>query len=336
MNFRNSILILGLILPYCLLSNEKLLIITHNYSQPAFIDLQYRSFKKFLIDDFEYVVFNDATDHNIARTIDSMCISIGIQCYKVPQKNRTRANLKLDLNRGIFWAAARHAEAIHYSMDIVAFKHPGLVMMIDSDMLLIKQFSVATFMQDYDIAGLRQVRDEKIRYLWAGLMFFRMDKLPHKNSMQFKNGLIDGTYVDSGGFLHYYFQENPQLKILCFDQEYRHFIDENWSNYIFPSHFNGNNFQTWPQYLQCKNCKSTKKTCPHNTRILKELNFDATIIQAIRAKKFPPKVEFILKDTFLHYQDGSNYANQSPKFIKQKKELLFNFMTDILNCHDKK
>ena len=326
-----SLLILQSTIP----SEAKLLIITHNYNQPTFIDLQYRTFKKFLIDEFEYVVFNDAIDANLACQIDTACNLLGIRCYRVPQKNRTPTNLKLDLNRGVFWAAARHAEAIRYSMETLAFNHPGLVMMIDSDMFLIKPFNVDKFIKDNDIAGLQQVRDGKISYLWGGLMFFRMDKLPNKESMNFKNGLIDGTYVDSCGFLHYYFQANPQIKILYFDQGYRHFIDENLRSFISPAHYSGNNFKAWPKYLQCKNCKTTGRQCFHNEEVLKELNFDETIIQYISSKKMPPKIEFVLKDTFLHYQDGSNYAGQSKQFIQHKKELLFNFINDILNRNSK-
>ena len=217
-------------------------------------------------------------------------------------------------------------------METLAFNHPGLVMMIDSDMFLIKPFNADSFIKDNDIAGLRQVRDEKISYVWAGLIFFRMDKLPNKESMNFKNGLIDKTYVDSCGFLHYYFLANPQIKIHYFDQDYRHFIDGNLRNFIIPSHNNGNNFRSWPKYLQCNNCKTTGSRCLHNEEILKELNFDETIIQYISSKKFPPNNEFVLNDTFLHYQDGSNYSGKSTQFIEHKKELLFNnFMTNIFN-----
>ena len=77
-------------------------------------------------------------------------------------------------------------------------------------------------------------------------------------------------------------------------------------------------------------------SCFHNEEILKELNFDETIIQYVFSKKIPPKIEFVLKDTFLHYQDGSNYSGKSKQFIQHKKELFFNFMNDILNRDLKK
>ncbi len=317
-------------------SEAKLLIITHNNNQPTFIELQYRSFKKFLTDDYEYVVFNDATDAALNCQIHETCDRLSIQCFDIPQENRTPTNLKLDLERGIFWAASRHAEAIRYSMDTIGFNHPGLVMMIDSDMFLIKSFNAEDFIKGHDIAGLNQVRNETVHYIWAGLIFFRMDKLPNKQSMNFKNGLIDNIYVDSCGFLHYYLQENPLIKILYFDPCYRHFVDQDLRNFILPSHYNGNDFTKWSKYLQCKKCKKNNTWCSHNEAILKELNFDKTIIQYVSSKKFPPKIEFVLKDVFLHYQDGSNYSGMSPQFIQHKKELFLNFMNDILNRDLKK
>ena len=290
-------LIHSLILQSTLASEAKLLIVTHNYNQPTFIELQYRTFKKFLTDDFEYVVFNDATDATLFSQIHETCDTLGIQCFNIPQENRTSTSLKLDLNKGQFWAAARHAEAIRYSMDTLAFNHPGLVMMIDSDMFLIKPFNAQSFIKDYDIAGLQQVRNENINYIWAGLIFFRMDKLPNKQSMNFKNGLINKTYVDSCGFLYYYFKENPRINIRYFEQPYRHFVDQNLRSFILPSHYNGNDFATWSKYLQCTCCKKNNAQCFHNDTILEELTFDETIIHYVSSKNFPPKIEFVLKST---------------------------------------
>lgn len=292
--------------------------------------MQYQTFKKFLIDDFQYVVFNDAIDPQIADQITSTCNALGITCYRVQQEHRTLPNVKIDLKNGIFWAAARHGQAIQYSMDLLAFNHPGLVMMIDSDMFLIKSFDAHNFMKDNEIAGLRQVRNGTISYLWGGLIFFRMDKLANKESMNFSNGLIDRTYVDSCGFLHYYFQANPHVKILYFDQNFRHFLDANMRSYIIPTNYNGNNFKSWLKYLRCKQCQKNKRTCPHSDAILKEFNFDESIIEYVVSKKMPPKIEFVLKDTFLHYQDGTNYENAPLKFVEHKKELLFSFMNNIL------
>ena len=45
----------------------------HNYNRPDFINIQQATFKKFLKDDYEYVVFNDATDQNLAQQYSDPC-----------------------------------------------------------------------------------------------------------------------------------------------------------------------------------------------------------------------------------------------------------------------
>lgn len=44
------------------ISAEKVLIITTVYNRPDFIELQAKTFEKFLKDDYRFVVFNDARD----------------------------------------------------------------------------------------------------------------------------------------------------------------------------------------------------------------------------------------------------------------------------------
>lgn len=52
---------------------DKVLIITHVHSRPDFIELHDKTFKAFLKDDFEYIVFNDAPNTNMSKQIEQMC-----------------------------------------------------------------------------------------------------------------------------------------------------------------------------------------------------------------------------------------------------------------------
>ena len=45
-----------------LTTQTKVLIFTYSYNKPEFIELQYKTFKKFLLDDHELIVFNDAIE----------------------------------------------------------------------------------------------------------------------------------------------------------------------------------------------------------------------------------------------------------------------------------
>ena len=65
---------------------SKVLIITHSYNRPDFIELQQKTFAKFLKDEYEFVVFNDAESNpDMFKKIEDTCKRCGIRCIKIPQ-----------------------------------------------------------------------------------------------------------------------------------------------------------------------------------------------------------------------------------------------------------
>lgn len=66
------------------IAKQKILIITHNFNRPDFIEIQHATFKKFLQDDYEYVVFNDATDSTLVQQINNICNKLQIEWIRVP------------------------------------------------------------------------------------------------------------------------------------------------------------------------------------------------------------------------------------------------------------
>ncbi len=306
---------------------SKILIITHNYNSPDFVEIQFESFKKFLKDAYEYVVFNDASDKKLADMIDQKCNKLGIKCIRIPQENRTSPNTPIDILTYRFWAGLRHAEAISYSLNILGFNYPGIVMMIDSDMFLIKNFCVSKYLENYDIAGLLQIKEDRVHFLWAGLLMFNMNKLPDKETMQFKGGIIEDVLCDTGGSLHYYLKKHPELKIRNFEQQYRLFLDENFGLYAI-------NNVTSPSinpvfHPKCNKCQLSHATCTHTADILKEFGINQIIINNILEKEFIPKSEFVMQDTFLHYQSVSNWDNKDQVFLNEKMRQLKNFLQKI-------
>lgn len=325
--FLYKLLLCVLIVATCTCT-AKILIITHNYNRPDFIKIQYHTFKKFLLDEYEYVVFNDATDHALETQINNVCSHLNIRCIRIPQENRTQPNTAIDMSKYVFWAGLRHAEAILYSLETIGFDHPGVVMMIDSDMFLAKKFSVEDYMAGYDIAGLSQTRGYA-HFLWAGLIFFRMDTLPNKHSMQFKGGVAGDIPYDTGGSLHYYFQENPSVRIRYFDQDFRLFIGKYFNVYGIHNTLL-TKFEDPFFYPQCKSCKNAHVQCTHAGAVLEELGIDPKIVSLVEAHNFIPEVELVLKDTFIHYQAVSNYRNESKKFHNKKTKKLNKFIKKIL------
>ena len=126
----------------------KILIITHAYNRPDFIELQCLTFQKFLLDEYEFVVFNDAPPGFIHNWIKQECQSLGVCCFTIPQE------LHVDpLN-----ISERHCVAIKYSLDFVGYRHDGIVAFFDSDLFLIRPLSIEDLMSDVDIvSAYRQI-----------------------------------------------------------------------------------------------------------------------------------------------------------------------------------
>lgn len=299
---------------YNYISSSEVLIITHNVNRPDFIELQHKTFKKFLHDSYEFVVFNDAQTPSMVNQIDAACEACGIRNFHLPQ-----------INRSVNSCSGRHSEAIMYSLQKIGLKYDGIVMMIDCDMFLIKDFSVVDFLRDFDIAGLYQLSsDQKCNYLFAGLIFFNMNNLPNKATMNLSDGYINGARVDTGGNIYYYLKANPSVKTLYFQDKFRFFLDKDLRIWIEePGCFNVR------KYLRCGECKTSKKECFHNTRILQEKDFSAKIIACVSAKTLPYNSEFILKDTFFHYRAASYDIAAS-----NKPYLLKNFIEGILDSQN--
>ena len=201
-------------------------------------------------------------------------------------------------------------------------------MMIDSDMFLIKNFCVTDYLKDWDIAGLSMIRGNTY-YLCAYLIFFKMDNLPNKETMQFKP-IANIAFSDTGGSMYYYFKANPFIKIRYFDQNYRLLISDTFS--IYAGKTDSAEFTQGFYFVpKCKKCQSTNSTCQHGLNFLAEYGISQEIIDLIAKKDFIPNSELVMKGTFIHYQAVSNYIASSQSFLMQKNEQLNNFITTLLN-----
>jgi hypothetical protein len=162
----------------------KILIITHNHNRPDFIEIQDKTFKKFLKDDYDFVVFNDARQREMCQQINEMCANLGIQCIRIPQSIHAAPYLPREKNEDFQNPAVRCANVVQYSLDMLGFEHDGIVMIIDADMFLIQPFSIAEYFKDDQLAGVPQ-RREHVNYIWNGLVFFYINNITDKHTIEF-------------------------------------------------------------------------------------------------------------------------------------------------------
>lgn len=304
-------------------NNTKILIITPTSNHPEYIKLQDISFKKYLQDAYEFIVFNDATDDKTKQEIENTCAELNIACIRVPQENRPIGTL-------VSWASYRHGQALNYIMQTEVADYSGIVALIDSDMFLIKEFSVATYLKGYDIAGLNRGPDNnKMAYIWPGLLFFRMNNLPNKKTINFMPE--DSLHYDTGGSLCHYFTANPLVKTRLFSLG-RIKLNKN----MFPYHLYSSPCRA--SFARCASCNdkiSKKKNqiqskCVHKRSIYKQLQFRDSIVDLILSYKIPYAAEFILGDTFFHISGSSGYYKWPETDVKNREVCMNNFIGNML------
>jgi glycosyltransferase involved in cell wall biosynthesis len=285
----------------------KVLIITHSFNRPDFIEIQYQTFKKFLKNDYEFVVFNDASKDYLCTQINKTCKQLGLSCIRIPQEIHNRPYLKRWPQENFNHPCIRCANVVQYSLDTVGFMHDDIVMIIDSDMFLIKELNIQELMKAYDLVGVAQYREKDIVYLWNGLVFFNMKTLPNKHQINFNCGRVEDVAVDVGGHTYYYLKNNPTIR--------KQFVDI--------------------AHLWCFACQACQETnnpcCNHNTQFLQEQGYSSAVIKLIQDG--PDNAELLMDNTFFHYRAGGNWDNKSAKYHQQKTKILHQFINMILNQH---
>lgn len=309
----------------------KIYLFTYAYNQPDFIEIQYRTFKKFLLDEYEFIVFNDASQEEMANEIKAMCQKYGIRCIPIPQEIHEMPYLDRPPHGNLAkynWPNVRNCNVVQYSLDILGIHHDDIVALFDSDLFLIKEFSIGTFMRKNKIAAaLRPCYDqwwkhdckefhpgiEPFNFLWIGFVFLNMPLLQDKTAINFNCGFVHGKIkVDSGGYTYYYLNKKN----------------------IFPGKVDRISLDQLLCPL-CKNISDVESSCTHNTAVLQKIGLNNKTIQLAQTMPLHSNengrfIEFLLDGTFLHYQAGSNYTGFPIEYHNKKTALVKTFIYDIL------
>jgi hypothetical protein len=298
--------------------HAKILLITHAHNRPEFIEWQYHCFKKFLLDDYEFVVYNDAVSPKVHRSINNVCKKLEITCIPIPQEIHA-ALYPVTLPKERFWGhpSNRHSDCITYSLQERGFNHDGVVVIIDSDFFLIRPLSIIELMDDHDIMAIMRVSFDSrvpgwpqvvgLEYLWPAFTCLQMNRLPDKQGLDFSPGIYPTFTLDTGGHTLFYLQKHRHLKL----KELGLF-----------------NTGLDMAYLQ------VPRELPTEERIsqLTNLGFTPKEITFILNRPGNATTEFAVDRHFLHYRGASyEHTGSSQDDIDRKLEWVKNFMHDLVN-----
>jgi hypothetical protein len=291
-------LLLTTILFHGIVADQPVRIFTYVYNRPDFIELHVKTLQAFLKDEYEYIVFNDASNMDMKRTIEETCRRLNVQCIRVPDHAPHRQT-----------PSYRHMDGIQYSLDILGYDYNGILVLLDADMFLIRPLSIKEYMRDHDFIGGYEYRcrdggyfktaesqfvngaafvanDNQVTYTSPCLVFMNMANLPNKRSINFDGDRVEGIACDVGGQSYYYFKNNPDISLKFYVAVSKDFL------------------VTLPKSLT-------------------EYGFDTNSIDLIMNHKREYGFQFHGGTYFLHfYAGGSNWPGYTAEFVQQKTDIV--------------
>lgn len=204
-----------------------LYIYTAVVNNPKFIEMQHMTNKKFIKDDYKFIVYNDAKDwedysnHNdpsIKKQIRNICEKLNIECIDINNKHHIN----------VPGASDRTADSCNEILKD-QIKKNNQSLLLDSDMFIINDINILQKYGDYNIAIVPQERFN-IKYFWNGLTFFNMPKINNKHLLNWN--IITGT--DTGGMMYHFLKSDPYLNIYNIN----HLWSLNWNKENAPNNLN--------------------------------------------------------------------------------------------------
>lgn len=212
----------------------KIRLLTFHYNKPDFLEMQCKTFKKFMKDDYELIVFNDAADPGISEEIRITCEKYGVRCVRYEQEwhktdplNNYIKQILVDpelIHSHIAFVrgensiesqpSIRHAHVIQYAMTYFGYDHDDIVAIVDGDCFPIRPIYLRKWLQKRQIIGInRKIKEENLEYLWVPFIAFDINKLPNKQELQFHPDIINGYLHDTGAHTYHYLKNHPEVSV---------------------------------------------------------------------------------------------------------------------------
>lgn len=224
-----------------------LYIYTAVVNNPKFIEMQHLTNKRFVKEDYKFIVYNDAKDWadysnhndiNIKKEIIKTCERLNIECINIPNEH----------HKQVPGASDRTAEACNYML-IDQRRINDKALILDSDMFIVNDVNISEKYADYEMAIVPQKREKAARcfnqntnqyeiidvdYIWNGLAYFDMSIVKNKHLLDFNGFGGRCGITDTGGNMFYYLHGTPDAKIY----NIQHLWSCTWDKNRFPNKLN--------------------------------------------------------------------------------------------------
>ncbi len=194
--------------------------------------MQDRTLRKFMSEDYELIIFNDARTEENETAIRTTCEQLGIQCirfdpswheidplnaYLLEFLSNPNIHSHIGFNHSTIQCicqqvSVRHSHVIQFALDHFGYDHDDLVVILDGDIFPIRPFKLRSLMGKSQIMGsYKYIREQDVAYFWVPFISMNMPKMPNKNDLRFHVDLIKDYIFDTGAHSYYYLKNNPDV-----------------------------------------------------------------------------------------------------------------------------
>lgn len=222
---------------------SKVKIYTYSHNRPDFIAHQYASIKRYVKDDFEFIVFNNEREGGDpgsgysperVKEIFKVCENLGIQCIRVDlDPDLQFINGHIQFQGESFVNGGSHACAYSFTWGWKHYisKNDCISIILDSDMFFIKNISFTEMMSGYNFSYIPCYRHVKnyvneedrgefaFSYPWNGFVVADIPNMPNPHELSWGLGVFNGYSADVGSeCMNYISKYSSELKINYLDQ----------------------------------------------------------------------------------------------------------------------
>jgi hypothetical protein len=179
------------------------LFLTCIYAYPELLYIQQACWKRFLKQNFQFLVVDDSEDPSVAPEIKAICSELGYIYLRCPAHSGIRGSSPsfrhaAALNYG--WKAA-----LRYLEETPSIQYIGT---LDTDLFPVSPIDIeAEFETAYDCVAA-QAKAESVVHLWPGFALFRKDQEGVIRIEEIRWDLVEGT--DTGGATSLYLSNTEQ------------------------------------------------------------------------------------------------------------------------------
>jgi hypothetical protein len=290
-------------------------VITCVVNNPIFIEIQYKTLKKYLKNDFEYIVFNDAkpfpditngNNVNLKTDIEDLCKRLNIKCINIPNDTY--------YHRSIQCTSTRTAMGMNFMLKY-QIANPDQYLILDSDMFLIDYLDVNERYKGYKTAfNLRKrfLNNKIYRYMWVGIVYMDMRKI---DDIYYLDWGLNYGVTDCGGMSEEWMKrqiKDDENIPSVYEIEFNRFDKYHTSNIYFMKTYRGHNWRIneIPKNLERKN--KFIEFLKEDKRNYGELIFSE-----------------IYDDIFYHYHAGCNWRGEGLEYHKYLSNKLNEVIIDV-------